>query len=437
MPCPSPPSKVLIVGTGEFGVATALSLVEGPYQGKGHLITLLDRSADPPSLDAASSDLNKIVRQDYADNIYAPLAHEACNLWRTSPLYSRSYFESGILVASKPDHPTSDYVLESFQQNQKRSMFVTGKKARRLEGVGEVKRCFPDGVEVGELDGHLAYFNEVGGWAFARQAVVDLISHLRTLGVQFQQGTVSSLIHKDKNGIKDITGVECSDGKTYEGDLVILTVGSWTPVLVRELGKNENLVPTGQVLATIQLTDEEAERYRKVPVVLDLSTGFYCFPPNEDNIVKFAIHGAGYLNPSTELGLPSVPRTTLTPGCEKDQIPLSAQQELLAGLQTVYPELAKKGWTGSRLCWYSDRKSGDWLIDYHPSYPSLFLATGCSGHAFKFLPVIGSLILSGISGKLTAGQQEIWSFNHSDPAKADGSRFASPKLLKVEEMIKF
>ena len=33
-----------------------------------------------------------------------------------------------------------------------------------------------------------------------------------------------------------------------------------------------------QTVATIQLTPEEAEEYRKTPVVLDFRTGFYVFP---------------------------------------------------------------------------------------------------------------------------------------------------------------
>ena len=32
---------------------------------------------------------------------------------------------------------------------------------------------------------------------------------------------------------------------------------------------------------------------------------------------------------------------------------------------------------------YSDTADSDWLISYHDKYPSLFLATGDSGHAFK------------------------------------------------------
>lgn len=43
----------------------------------------------------------------------------------------------------------------------------------------------------------------------------------------------------------------------------------------------------------------------------------------------------------------------------------------------------------TRMCWYSDVVDGDWVIDYSPKYPSLFIATGGAGHAFK----VGTSIL--------------------------------------------
>lgn len=57
---PAPPQTVLIVGGGEYGLSAALALAEGPYSSAPSLITVLDRSASPPSLDAASSDINKV-----------------------------------------------------------------------------------------------------------------------------------------------------------------------------------------------------------------------------------------------------------------------------------------------------------------------------------------------------------------------------------------
>ncbi len=50
------------------------------------------------------------------------------------------------------------------------------------------------------------------------------------------------------------------------------------------------------------------------------------------------------------------------------------------------------GITDTRLCWYTDSLDNNFLVDYVPGYgDSLLVASGGSGHAFKFLPVIGKV----------------------------------------------
>lgn len=68
-------------------------------------------------------------------------------------------------------------------------------------------------------------------------------------------------------------------------------------------------------------------------------------------MVKFAIHDGGWLDPDPECSLPSHPRTALTVGCERQEVPASAKEALKKGLRRVYPKLAGKEWIGSRLCW--------------------------------------------------------------------------------------
>lgn len=73
-------------------------------------------------------------------------------------------------------------------------------------------------------------------------------------------------------------------------------------------------------------------------------------------------------------------------------IPEHGHAKLLRNLAAVYPELAKKPFSASRLCWYSDRHSGDFLLDYHPDYNgTLFIGAGGSGHAFSECRRLASL----------------------------------------------
>lgn len=81
--------SVLIVGSGEFGSTTAVELLRS---GNYSTVTILDRAETIPAIDAASTDINKVVRFDYADNDYAVLAHEAIQRW-SRPEWKGIYFK--------------------------------------------------------------------------------------------------------------------------------------------------------------------------------------------------------------------------------------------------------------------------------------------------------------------------------------------------------
>lgn len=86
-----------------------------------------------------------------------------------------------------------------------------------------------------------------------------------------------------------------------------------------------------------------------------METGFYCFPPNEDNIVKFAFHLRGWTNEQPSLSdaekQVSVPRTGHFQGKLGENVPKDAIHRLREQLRRVYPDLAKKPFSGSRMCW--------------------------------------------------------------------------------------
>ena len=94
--------------------------------------------------------------------------------------------------------------------------------------------------------------------------------------------------------------------------------------------------------------------------------------------------------------------------------------------------------------------TGDFLIAYHPEYNNLFLATGGSGHAFKFFPVIGEKIVAAIERKVEPELAEIWRWRSEEELKevircgtdgevefiacADGSRSGRKGMLLSDEL---
>jgi len=114
-----------------------------------------------------------------------------------------------------------------------------------------------------------------------------------------------------------------------------------------------------------------------------------------------AIHSAGYSHKVGEKSI-STPRTITSDPETGLRIPKAKVKELRDSLRAVYPALAEKPFVSTRLCWYNDSVDDDWVIGYHPeSQNTLMIATGGSGHAYKFLPVIGRLVADAIEGKLS------------------------------------
>ena len=80
-------SHVLVVGAGCFGLSTAIHLLS-----RGYRVTVIDRAAVLPAPDAASTDLNKVVRSSYADPFYAAFAREAIHTWKNGE-WGNAYHE--------------------------------------------------------------------------------------------------------------------------------------------------------------------------------------------------------------------------------------------------------------------------------------------------------------------------------------------------------
>lgn len=58
----------------------------------------------------------------------------------------------------------------------------------------------------------------------------------------------------------------------------------------------------------------------------------------------------------------------------------------------------------------SHTSSSDWIIAPHPRIQGVHVATGGSGHAWKFLPIMGDLVLDSIHGVLPPSLMKKWAY---------------------------
>ncbi|KAI2012947.1 hypothetical protein LOZ39_001027 [Ophidiomyces ophidiicola] len=428
------PESILIVGGGVFGLSTALALARR-HSGK---ITLVESAATIPNPHGASVDSSRIIRADYANGAYAELATDAIEQWQATEWGRDGRYTRNGLVLVSSDADGIAYVNQSYENVK--ALDKDGKDVESLPTKADVQRVVP-GYGTGKSVAG-GYVNWGSGWGDAEAAVRFAKQKVDQTGrVQFKTGTVDRLLTTlGENGAPAIvTGVQLSDSTVLHADLVILAAGAWTGRLVDLRCRAD---ATGQVLAYIRITDEEQARFGNMPTILNLSTGMFIIPPR-NNVLKIARHAYGYRNPKT-IPNPSQETGTIETSLPEDDIhiPPEGEEACRAALREMLPALADRPFIKTRICWYSDTPKGDFLITHHPGYRSLFLATGGSGHAFKFFPVIGDKVLDAIEGKLDANLKELWAWPAS-PSSAtngtpvvceDGSRSGLKGMILKDEM---
>jgi sarcosine oxidase/L-pipecolate oxidase len=101
----------------------------------------------------------------------------------------------------------------------------------------------------------------------------------------------------------------------------------------------------------------------------------------------------------------SIPITRWSSSERLTSIPSQALQVVKDFVSEYLPELVEYNipLTKSRVCWYNDSFDNNLVVDRVPSKKNLMVATGGSGHGFKYLPVLGKWIVDIIEGKQLNG----------------------------------
>ncbi|KAI7894534.1 FAD dependent oxidoreductase [Mucor mucedo] len=412
---PKPGSKIIIVGAGCFGLATALALSSDKE--KNYDIHVFDRGVIP-IIDAASTDISKAVRMDYGTNkLCMELAVDAIRVWEQ---WNKERADNGL----KPVYHNTGMI--AFSDNGELSEYdKQGLETIREAGYGEfieelsseeIKKRYPF-FETAVNNGYdIAYFNKVGGWCNSSEAIMHIYKKCISNGVNFILGKESGCFESnlvDPQSPRTVLGIKTIDGNEHRGDRVILATGPWTPGVIDMQGQ---VIASGQVIVQFKLSDKDRKSLNDLPVWSGnvSKTGCYGFPVNDDGILKIGKHSIGYLNPRATDNI-SIPRTQASNS--GDTIPLKALNEFREFLDTFLPLTTPLDVFYSRVCWYSDSIDGDFVICPHPKYDNYIVATGDSGHAMKFLPNIGQKIKDVIDAKDTE-YTRAWAWRNKE-AKPD------------------
>ena len=350
--------RVIVAGGGIFGLTTAIELSL-----RGHDVHVFDPGPIPHPL-AESTDISKVVRLDYgADEEYAALGEQALDGWRRWNVECRDadhpplFHETGVTFLSKSPMQPGGFEHDSYATLVKR-----GHPLERLDASAIAARfpAYRPGVYV---DG---YYNPVGGWADASYVVRFLVERAQFMGIEIREARVDRIVD---DGV-------IVDGIAIAADLIVVCAGAWVPRLVPELAASLRAI--GQPVFHLAPDEPSLFAAARFPVFgADISrTGYYGFPANADGIVKIANHGVGI----------EVHR-------DNERVTNAEQERALREfVRETFPALVDAPIVHTRLCVYCDTVDEHFWIARHPERANLVVATGGSGHAFKFGPALGGVI---------------------------------------------
>ncbi len=359
----------IVVGAGINGVTAAIELKK-----RGHTVVLVDPGPLPHPL-AASTDISKAVRAAYGtDEDYTLLAERSIRLWRdwNKEFGVELYHEVGVMFVRRREMKPADFEYESFKILERR-----GHKIERMNSARLWKR-FPAWNPELYRDGIL----ELAAGHVESSRVVGILSErAKSVGVGLREGAKFSELDEGDDRVK---GIVLDDGQRISGDVVVMAVGAWTPYVLPFTQKFFRA--TGQPVFHLKPRQPDLFASQRFPVFgADISTtGYYGFPVSREGVVKIANHGPG---------------REMSPESTERVVTSEEEKNLREFLSSTFPALADAPIVYSRVCMYCDTDDGHFWIAPDPERRGLIVATGDSGHGFKFAPVLGEIIADAVEGK--------------------------------------
>lgn len=465
-------SKIVIVGSGVFGLSSAYHLIKNGYKN----IEIFDRVNHDKAKynplngsDCASGDINKFFRIYYENKtLYSKLAIKALDVWeqwnkdiQNLDEESKSRFidddlelirlSGGLRINDTKLLSQVELLnLEGFNELGLRDLQYDINSKRdtqraklaglspKLDVVNDLKARGKVTTISGTLDG-------VGRMLKADKACFYVKILLEKEGVKFHYDDAGSFEEAIiENG--EVKGIKTKDGKSHSADLVIVGAGSWTTSLVPALQHHTQASLANIMYLRIPKSRQDLiNKYSEYPHMQWKTTtsendrnddhydgeGGFAFFPNtkKEGILKVNTRQTKFLNPVKIGGsYISVPKTL-----GDERLPKSVIQEAKDILMAIAPDVVtlKDVKIESKLIWYTDSINSDFVIDFVPQYKNLIVATGGSAHAFKFLPVLGETVVNRVLDK-TDDYTDLFRFKGVDDIVVDNYGLKEEDISKDE-----
>jgi sarcosine oxidase len=355
---------VVVVGLGAMGSAALHQLARRGVRAVGveRLVPGHDRGS--------SHGESRIIRLGYFEHpSYVPLLRRAYALWRELETASATKLLhiTGIAEIGPPD---GEVVTGTLAASRLHGL------PHEVLGAAEITRRFPAFKIPSD---YLGVFQPDGGFLEVEAAIASMLAQAQAAGAEIRTSTAVLSIEQHGGGVRVRTNQGDIDART-----AVVAAGPWIKQLLPDLPAP--LRVTRQVMGWFQPLDPAPFAGGRFPVfLLESRHGVhYGFPPFASGAVKVAKHHHG--------------DETVDPD-HFDRAVSDADGALIRAALTDHIPAANGPLMAAKTCLYTVTPDRDFLIDRLPGAANIIVASPCSGHGFKFAPVIGEILADlAISG---------------------------------------
>lgn len=356
---------VAVIGLGSTGAAALYHLAC-----RGLRVIGLEQ-ATPGHEGGSSHGESRIIRTAYFEHpSYVALVRAAFAGWRTLEAASGQslIIPTGILEIGRPGSDLVAGTMASIDLHHLPHERLTGRQASER---------FPAFTLPDDWDG---VFQPDAGILSADLAIRLHMEGAEAAGAEVRQGTKVRAIEPGSASVRLVL----DDGAVIEAGAVIAAAGAWIGELVPAL--RASLTISRQAICWFAPRRPELTGPDRFPVfLLDADADPVTGAP-ADVLYGFPDFGTGVKAASHLLGR-SLDRAD---HARQDAGEADARRIQLA-IERLIPAAAGPV-RQLKTCLYTSTPDADFIVDHHPDDPRIILASACSGHGFKFAPVLGEIV---------------------------------------------
>jgi sarcosine oxidase len=375
---------VIVVGLGGMGSAAAAQLAT-----RGLRVLGLERHGVAHNLGSSHGE-SRVIRQAYFEGpAYVPLLLRAYQLWGELEASTGAHLltKTGGLMIGPQGSRTVTGSLESAK--------TWGLDFELLDAV-EIARRWPT---LSPAADDVALYETNAGFVRPEATVAAQVAMARDHGAELHFNEVVTGCGTTASGVEVVTGLH-----RYRGARLVLAPGAWAPQILGPIGLPFAVERHVQFWLRPTVPIERFSPDVQPIYVWEGSEGTqaYGFPAlgNEKDGVKAALFRGG---------APAEPdRLERTVGPEE-------AAPLLEFLSSRQPALGPED-CAAVACMYTTTPDEHFVLGFAPGDERIIICSPCSGHGFKFVPVVGEVVADLVT--LGGTRLDISLF---DPARFSGS----------------